>query len=200
MSHVQSQRISNSITNCRRIISCYFYTFLELLAVKINFFNKLLLSWRGPVFKNEVKMAEVTKKDKVLLIGSGIYPTECIIIAEEAGAKVVGIDNCKNIVKTSKKYLKKKGLENLVEIRYADGVNFSVEEYNVVFIAINVFPIELVLENLSKKLKVKTRILCKSIKNDIPEVLKQNNLDKIFKIEKKHNNPKTQSYLLIKKI
>ncbi len=190
---------SDFITNSRRILSCYFYNTLELLAVKTNLFYNVLMNWREPVFLNEIKMAKVSSKDKVLLIGCGIFPSETIVIAEKTGADVVGIDNSPVAVKHAKRFVDKKGLSNKITIKYADGDNFSVSNFNVIFIAINVFPINNVLLNLSNNLKENCRVLCKSIKNDIPLVLKNERLDSIFQVVDKINNPKTQSYLLIKK-
>jgi len=76
--------VNNKITftNWKRTISCYQYSFLEFLAVKIDFFNNLLMKWRTPVFLKEIKMASVTSKDKVLHIGCGLFPTASIIIAD----------------------------------------------------------------------------------------------------------------------
>lgn len=180
-------------------MSCYYYCFLELLAVKTKIFNRLLLSWRKPVFLNEVKMAKVSSKDNVLLIGAGIFPTETIIIAEETGAHVVGVDNSPNAVKLAKKYVEKQGLSDLISIEYADGGDFSVEKFNVVFIAINVFPINGVLKHLAKTLKKGSKVMCKSIKHDIPDVLEIEGLKNIFEIKSIVENPRSQSYLIIKK-
>lgn len=174
------------------------YNFLELLATKIYLFEKLLMNWRSPVFLNEVKLANVTKKDKVLLIGCGIFPSEAMVIADQTKAKVVCIDNSKNAVNSAKKIVKKKGLSNLIEIEYADGINYPSSDFDVIFIAINVWPIDLVFRNLSKNTKTGARILCKSLKNDIIDVFKNEGFSDIFQIESKLENPKTQSFLLIK--
>ena len=187
------------LINSRRILSCYKYNFLELLATRIKFFEKLLIGWRKPVFLNEIKLANVTKKDKVLLIGCGIFPSESMIIAEDTKAKVVGIDNSKKAVDSARKIVKKKGLSDLVEVKLADGVDYPMDDFDVVFIAINVWPIDLVFKNLSKNMKTNSRVLCKSLKNDILEVFKNEDFSNSFKVEKKLENPKTQSFLLIKK-
>ena len=91
----KNNRLSTFLTNCHRILSCYFYLSLELLAVKTYFFNRILTQMRRIYYVNAVKIADVKSKDKVLFIGSGILPSQCIIIAEETGANVVGIDNSK---------------------------------------------------------------------------------------------------------
>lgn len=191
--------ISDFVTNSRRILSCYYYNFLELLAINNSFFNNLLLSWRKPVFSNEIDMAKITKDNVVLLIGSGIFPSEAIQIAKETGAQVTGIDNSIKAVKLSKKYMIKKNISHNVNIEYADGSDISIHDFDIIFIAINVFPINSVLRNLSDQISVGTKIMCKSIKNDIPQVLKNEGLDSNFDIIDQLKNPRTQSYLLVKK-
>ena len=195
----KKSKFSKFIINSRRSISCYKYNFLELLATRINFFEKLLMSWRKPVFLNEIKIANITENDKVLLIGCGIFPSESMLIANQTKAKVVCIDNSIIAVNFAKKIVKKKGLSDLVKIEYADGINYPSGGFDVIFVAINVWPIDLVLKNLSKNIKTNTRVLCKSLKNDILEVIENEGLLENFRMESKLENPKTQSFLLIKK-
>jgi SAM-dependent methyltransferase len=190
-----NKNISKFLINCRRIISCYYYNFLELLAVKTKFFQKLLMSWRKPVFLNEIKMANITKKDKVLLIGCGIFPSETMLIAEQTGAYVIGIDNSLQAVKIARKYIKKKGLSKNVQIEYGDGKDYPISDFNVIFIAINVWPIDSVLKHILKNMKTDGRVMCKSIKNDIISVIEREKFDIVSKLE----NPQTQSFLLKKK-
>jgi len=195
----KKSRFSKFIINYRRIISCYKYNFLELLSTRINIFEKLLMNWRKPVFLNEIKLANIVENDKVLLIGCGIFPSEAMLIADQTKANVVCIDNSINAVNIAKKIVEKKGLSELVKIEYADGINYSVGDFDVIFIAINVWPIDLVFRNLSKNIKINTRVLCKSLKNDILDVLENEELLESFRLESKLENPKTQSFLLIKK-
>ena len=157
------------------------------------------MNWRKPVFLNEIKLANIVENDKVLLIGCGIFPSEAMLIADQTKANVVCIDNSINAVNIAKKIVEKKGLSELVKIEYADGINYSVGDFDVIFIAINVWPIDLVFRNLSKNIKINTRVLCKSLKNDILDVLENEELLESFRLESKLENPKTQSFLLIKK-
>jgi len=195
-----NQHLQVFITNSRRIISCYKFNFLELFAVHVSFFEKLLLSWRKPVFLDEIDLAGITKKDNVLLIGCGIFPSETIIIAEATKASIIGIDNSINAVKLAKKYVKKQSkISDLVTIQYGDGTSYDLQSFNVIFVAINVFPIDNVLNHIARHAKKGTKILCKSIDNDIPQTIKQLKLENSFEIESMRENPKTQSYLLKKK-
>jgi ribosomal protein L11 methylase PrmA len=188
-----------AIINWRRKLSCYEFGFLELLATRIDFFYQLLIKWRKPVFLNEIKMANVSSKDKVLLIGCGILPSETIMIVEETNAKVVTIDNNIVAVKHAKSFIRRKGLANSITIERADGINYPVEDFDVIFIAINVWPIDLVLRHLSTQMKTNARVLCKGIKNDIIDVLEKKGLYDVFSVDLASQNPKTQSFLLTKK-
>ena len=157
------------------------------------------MRWRKPVFLNEIEMAKINSKDKLLFIGCGILPSETILIAEQTKAKIIGIDNSIRACKLARSYVQRKGLSDLIKIEYGNGVNYPVKNFDVIFIAINVWPIDSVLENLSFNAKTNARIMCKSIKNDIVKSLEKKELHDIFSVESKLENPKTQSFLLIKK-
>jgi len=186
-------------TNSRRIISCYKFNFIELLAIKMDLFYNLLMKWRKPVFLKEIKMAKITSQDKVLLIGCGILPSETVLIAQQTKARIIGIDNSIKACNIAQSYVQKKGLSDLIKIEYGDGANYPLIEFDVIFIAINVWPIDLVLKNLLYNAKPNTRIMCKSIKNDILKSIEKREFHNSFSIESQLENPKTQSFLLIKK-
>ena len=187
------------LTNCRRILSCYLYQSLELLAVKNYFFNRVLTQIRRIYYVKAVKIVDVKSTDKVLFIGSGILPSQCIIIAEETGANVLGIDNSKKAVDLSIKYIKKIGLSDKVYIKHGDGAKIPAKDFDAVFIAINVWPINNILNNLAKNLKKDARILYKSYNDDISQILENENLNNVFEVKDKIVNPLSQSNLLIKK-
>ncbi len=191
----ENKNISRFLINSRRILSCYYYNFLELLAVKTKLFQELLMSWRRSVFLNEIKMASIKKNDKVLLIGCGIFPSETMLIAEQSGADVVGIDNSPQAVKIARKYVKKKGHPKNIKIEYGDGKDYPLSEFDVIFIAINVWPIDFVLKHILKDMKSDGKVMCKSLKNDIINVIEKEKFDIVLKLE----NPQTQSFLLMKK-
>lgn len=199
MKRKKNKKISEVMINVRRIKSCYWYSFLELLAVKSRFFNDLLINWRKPVFLDEIKMVNVTEKDNVLLIGCGIFPTETMIISEETKANVVGIDNSPKAVKLASEYIKNKSISDYVKIEYGDGANYSVSNFDKIFIAINVWPIDSVLKNLSKNMKQNASVMCRGMKNDIDDILKNKVISDNFVVKSAVKRTKTESYILTKK-
>ena len=195
----KNNKLLTFLTNSRRILSCYLYQSLELLAVKNYFFNRVLTQIRRIYYVKAVKIVDVKSTDKVLFIGSGILPSQCIIIAEETGANVLGIDNSKKAVDLSIKYIDKIGLSDKVYIKHGDGAKIPAKDFDAVFIAINVWPINNILNNLAKNLKKDARILYKSYNDDISQILENENLNNVFEVKDKIVNPLSQSNLLIKK-
>jgi len=195
----KNSKSSKRKINFRRIRSCYWYSFLELLAVKSKFFHNLLIDWRKPVFLDEIKMANITDKDNILLIGCGIFPTETMIISKETKANVVGIDNSPKAVKLANKFVKKQNISDSVSIKFGDGANFPVKDFDKVFIAINVWPIDSVLNNLSKNLKPNATVMCRGMKSDIDNILNNQGTLKNFKLQSSVKRIRTESYLLTKK-
>lgn len=192
-------KLAINITNWRRKITSYEYSFLEFLALRNNFFYKLLMKWRKPVFLKEIKMAMITPKDNILLIGGGFLPSESIIITETTNAKVVTIDNNPRACKHANAFLKKRGLSDKIIVKHGDGVNFPVEKFNVVFIAISVWPINSVFKNLTIKLRENARIMCKCYKEDIMNILNHEGIVDSLKLVSKIDNPSSKSYLFVKK-
>jgi len=143
-------------------------------------------------------MAKVSSKDRVLFIGCGVLPTGPMLLAEETKAKIVTIDNSSKAFKLAKSYIRKKGLSDIIEIDCADGTNYPVENFDVIFIAINVWPIDSVLKHLFSNMKTNARILCKGIKNDVLNVLEKEELHDKFSVNSVSQNPKTYSFLLTK--
>ncbi|MCK5459224.1 MAG: hypothetical protein KAI20_04985, partial [Thermoplasmatales archaeon] len=90
-------------------------------------------------------------------------------------------------------------LSDKVIVEYGDGINYPIQDFDVIFIAINVWPIDIVLRHLSKNMKPAARVMCKGLKDDVTSFLKSGDLLDEFSVEVVSDNPKTQSFLLIKK-
>ncbi|MDH7507687.1 MAG: hypothetical protein QHH15_07905, partial [Candidatus Thermoplasmatota archaeon] len=96
-------------------------------------------------------------------------------------------------------YIREKDLTDKIEIAYADGIDFPAEQFDFIFIAINVWPIELVLKHLYNNTKPDAKIIYKGIKNDIVELFEKSRLKDLYYIENVAKNQKTYSFLLTKK-
>jgi len=194
-----NKRISRLIINWKRKISCYYFSFLERLSMNINYFYLLLYKWRKNVILNEIKMANLSTEDKILHIGCGIFPTGAIVIAREKNVTVTGIDNNYRYIKLARKIVDRNNLSDLIKIEYGNGINYHIKDFNVIYISINVYPIDSVLENLSIHAKKNTKVIYKTYKNDIDIFSEKLELENKFSVEFIQQNPRTQSILLIKK-
>jgi len=182
---------------------CYRFVFLELLARKINFFYIGLSKYRKNVISKELKIVNVSSKDKVLFIGCGLLPSTPMIIAEEKVAgKITTIDRSRKTVKMAESYVSKKGLSDKIKIEYGDGASYPVENFDIIFLAGDVWPLEPILKNLSSNMKKNAKLICREIKNDISLFLKQEELYDKLSLESSFEHPAGSDYksiLLIKR-
>jgi ubiquinone/menaquinone biosynthesis C-methylase UbiE len=187
-------------TNWRRFLSCLLFTLLEIFAAKLNLFDALLTKWRKPWLSREIQMLNILPSEKVLHLGCGAFPSATIFIAKERKVHVVGIDNNYITMKLARSYIKKKNLSDLVTIEYGDGTYYQVRDFDVIYIAINVWPIDKVLFLLAQTMKPTARILCKGSHHDINSLLKKKELQSLVSVSSTLEYPKIQSFLLRKNV
>lgn len=187
------------IANGRRFLSCTLFTLLEILAVWIPLFDSLLTRWRNPIMTSEIEMLHIDSSEKILHLGCGAFPSAAIAIATKKKTHVVGIDNNSIAVKLARVCIKKKELSSLITIEYGDGTRYSMSDFDVIYIAINVWPIDQVLLHLAQTMKPTARILCKGSHHDIIALFQQKEFDSRFSIQSTLEYPKMQSFLLTRK-
>jgi D-arabinose 1-dehydrogenase-like Zn-dependent alcohol dehydrogenase len=193
--------------NWKRKIYCYIFTYLEFLAIKFDFFNKLFMKCRKPAVLNEIKKAKISSTDKVLLIGCGIFPSTSLVITEETNVKLTCIDNNIKAVKLAQLYIAKKNIDDKIDIKFGDGINYQVQDFDIIFITINVWPINQILNHLTKSMKTGSKLICRGIKNDILKIFYKEKMQNIFTLVSSSEDPMfsfskyptTQSFLLNKK-
>lgn len=185
-------------TNWRRFLSSFLFTLLEISATKINFFDSILTKWRKPVLSREIQMLNIIPSEKVLHLGCGAFPSATIAIANEKKIHVVGIDNNYIAMKLARLYIKKKNLTNLITIEYGNGINYSFQDFDVIYVSINVWPIDKVLIHIARSMKPTARILCKGSHRDINDLLNKKEFQSLFFVYCKLEYPKIQSFLLKK--
>ena len=162
---------------------------------------------RKPAVQNEIKRTKISSEDKILVIGCGIFPSTPIVITEESNAQVTGIDNNIKAVNLARSYLTKKGLDKKILIEYGDGINYPVQDFDVIVIVINVWPIDRILQHLAKVMKTGAKLICRGLKNDISDIFYKEKMSNVFTIDLSSEDPMfsfseyptTQSFLLIKK-
>jgi len=153
---------------CKSYLLTRFYT---------NLFKRMTL--------DEFSMVDLPKDAKILVIGCGSIPHTIITLAENKGWRFVGIDKDREAVKKAKKVIRLFNLEDKVEIREGDGMDFDVNGYDLIVIAYGVEPKEEILKRIWKNTDKGTKILYRSAwevtnplygKEKIPDV----NIEKVF--------------------
>jgi ubiquinone/menaquinone biosynthesis C-methylase UbiE len=165
----------------------------------------MMMSRRPPV-TNEIKRAGISSTDKILVIGCGILPSTIIILAEETQAYLTGIDINSKITNLAKSYINKKRFSNRIDILVGDGVNYPVNEFDVIFIAINVWPINQILQHLAQNMKSGSKFIYREFESDSSLVSSEEKIFTSFTLDSSFNYPMTmfskypmtKSFLFIK--
>ncbi|MBU5438981.1 hypothetical protein KQI42_13215 [Tissierella sp. MSJ-40] len=132
-----------------------------------NFLIGLYENYYRKIVKDEVKLAEMTNKDKVLCIGGGSIPCTALQIANLTGAEVHVIDIDRKAVNNAKNIIRKMGLGNKIYVTEAKGEDIDVGSYNVIHIALQVTPKERVVEHIWSKSTEGTRIVVRLPKKSL---------------------------------
>jgi len=207
LTFIKTTNASTMLINLKRKSYCYIFTFLELLAIKINFFYQLVMKCRKPTILKEIKRTKITSKDRVLVIGCGIFPSTSIIIANESNAQVTGIDNNMNAIHLARSYLCKKRLNKNIFIEYGAGSTYQSQPFDIIIVAINAYPIDFILNHLAQTMKSGARLICRGLNNDIPNIISKDEMSQSFVFSSCSEDPMfffstypaTQSFLFIKK-
>jgi precorrin-6B methylase 2 len=153
--------------------------------------------------ENEIKLANITEKDKILHIGCGPFPATSIVLAKKTRAKITGIDINKKSVNQAIYFVSKYSLSNQIEIKHADANHFSVENFDLILISQGIKPHEEILKYISQKIKQNTRVIYRTICNMNGNICQNdmflNDIFKIVQIEYNKKNGLLVSILLKKK-
>lgn len=80
--------------------------------------------YRG-VVEREVKLAAIGDGDVVVNIGCGSVPFTAIYLARLTGAKIVALDKEKEAVECARRYIKARGLADIIRVVWGDGAQIS---------------------------------------------------------------------------
>jgi cyclopropane fatty-acyl-phospholipid synthase-like methyltransferase len=89
---------------------------MEFLAVMNSFMNQFYSWWIEKFFSDEYGMANVSSDETVLHIGCGVLPTMSILVAKNAHAKVIAIDNDATAVQYARRYINQQRLNESITV------------------------------------------------------------------------------------
>lgn len=181
----------------------FLYVIFEKIAPKFDFISSNYLNMYQELVDKEIKMAGISSKDQVLVIGGGSLPITAVLIATKTKAHVVAIDKDRRAVTEANKYIKNHHLEKQIEIVCADGKEYLSNEFDVIFLTYGLKKKEDIFNSLLKNSKNNSRIIFRTVIGSQKE--KEKNiaeLSKWFLVKdsiKSDSMPPSGTYLLYNK-
>ncbi len=180
----------------------YLYVIFEKTAYQFDFSSEYYLRFYKELVENEIDLAKIISKDQILVIGCGSIPATSIIIAKKTNAHVTSIDIDPRAIKNASILINKLKLENKMTLEFADGHNYLIKKFDVVFVLYGVKNHGDLLYSVGNEMKDNARIIFRSVLEDNKKILGLNENNKTFDIKKTILSQKiypTISCLLFKK-
>ncbi|NLY11281.1 MAG: hypothetical protein GX020_06325 [Firmicutes bacterium] len=111
------------------------------------------------IVEDEIKIARITDKDRVLCIGGGSVPCTAMQIAKFTGAKVKVIDIDEVAVKRARVVVEQFGLGDFVIVEQASGEIVDLDGITVVHLAVQISPKNLVIDHVWRNAAPSTRVI-----------------------------------------
>jgi len=169
-----------------RRLNALLFVIFEKIAINFDIFIYDYLDIYKGLVRDEIKLANISSNDSILVVGCGAVPSSCILLANETNAKITGIDIDKKAVKKASNLIKKLKLEEKIKVEWGDGTDYPVKGYNIILILFGVKSVNKIFGHLSEHMENNTKIILRSTISFNPEKNKDFlNISKFFKQEKK---------------
>ena len=176
----------------------------EKILIKLHKLRPLYFDFYDEMIKNEIKLANISKDDVILHIGSGPIPTTSILLAKKVGAQVTSIDNNLHSVKQAISCVSEAGVADKVQIKYADANSFPADKFDVIIISQGTRSYEKLLQHISQSMKDNARVIFRTSSSPSGEIVQKDlfleNIFKIGKIVAQKRNGLLVSIILFKKL
>ena len=111
------------------------------------------------ILKNEIKLGNISEKDKILNIGCGAIPFSAVYLSRLTGAKVEAIDYDAHACIRARKYIKQLKCNNKIIIKKGNGINYKVDNFDVILVALQAEPKKEILDNLFENCQTEARLI-----------------------------------------
>lgn len=190
------------VTSLKNLID-FAYIIFEKFAYSFDIIADYYIEFYNEIVEKEIKMAKITSNDLVLVIGCGSIPATSVLISKKTNARTVSIDYDSKAIKKADLFSNKIKLERVMSFKHANGLNYQINNYDVIFILYGVKQQREVLENISKNMNFNARVIYRTTHDIIDEKVGGIDfLSKFFIIIEYFNSDKiilSKSYLLKKK-
>lgn len=150
-------------TNALKNIMDLFFIVFEKVGCKFEVISDIYLHLYKEIVSKEVTMAQISTKDRVLVIGSGSLPATPVLIAQNTQAQTTSIDKDCNAVKEAAQYVKNHHLEQTLKIECADGATYPLERFTIIVVLYGVKKPAEILRYLGSRINPDTRVIYRTI-------------------------------------
>lgn len=166
----------------------FFWIFIDNIAYKFEIIAKLYDKLICTVYKNEYEASNISNEDKVLHIGCGAYPLTEMTLSRITGAKIVGIDRNPKAIKLANDIVNKKNLQDKIKIDHGNGMNYPLEEFNMIIVSSCTLPLLQVVDYIFKNVKNNSKVIVRELDAAVEPLINlidlQDNIILVKKIEK----------------
>ncbi len=147
------------------------YVLGEKIAAPFPFLHNLYLGFYEDLVDKEVKMASITSRDKVLVIGGGPIPATSMLITLKTHAYTTTLDVDSNAIVRASKVIEMHGLKDKMSCVEADGVGYPVDEYDVIFILYGVKQQREILRYVATHMKNEARVVYRTTEDVLRNIV-----------------------------
>ena len=131
---------------------------------KSKFFFNMYANQYKNILNNEIKLGNISKKDRVLNIGCGGMPFTAIFLSEMTGAEIIAVDHDEEAVKKASEFVSRNNIKN-ISIICSKGQNINEISFNKALVALQAFPKVDILNNLLKISEKGSRLIFRQPRN-----------------------------------
>lgn len=202
--HIIFRQIGTKVqaSSLKKLMDRLFVIF-EKIGHKFDIISFNYLKMHDEIVEKEIKMADISSGDHILVIGCGSLPATSVLLAMKTKAIIVSIDNDHRAIKEASWYIKNHNLENRINLEHADGLSYPLKKFDLIFVLYGVKQQKEILNYLANNMEDKTRVIIRSTTDVCNKILGENtDLSRTFMIKdsvRSESLGSIDSFLLLKK-
>lgn len=176
------------------------FIIFEKVVFKFPVFSSNYLKLYEEIVEGEINLSKASSGDNLLVVGCGSLPATTALIAMKTKANVVALDKDPNAIDAANHFINDLGIKN-IKVENVDGKNYSVKDFNVIFLLYGLKWQEEILQKYAKEMKKSARIIFR-MPSDLNEETKKKILVdfEIKDCKRSKTLGAVDSYLLVKKL
>jgi precorrin-6B methylase 2 len=123
-------------------------------------------------YRKECETCGLSMNSKILHIGCGAYPLTQIVLAQCCSGELVGIDKNLLAVKRAREVIQRHHLQNRITINHGNGIEYPVDDFDLILISSCSYPKVQILEHLFKDAKHRSTIIVREVRIATDDVLR----------------------------